>query len=108
VMRAILICLLLTSCSAYDAALLPLPRVCLWRSVGAVDSAVGADTGQPCYRVTAPEHARVSPVELDACDAEELGLETVTVQRGETVWRYSEPNLAGAGTFKTRWVNCGD
>lgn len=106
-MRHLLLCLLLTSCNAYDPSMLPLPG-CLWLMVGRVDAPVGADTGEPCYRVTAPEHARVSPVPIDECDAEALGLESVTVRRGESVWRYSEPDVLGAGSYTTKWVSCGD
>ena len=102
-MRVLLLCLALASCSAYDASLLPLPG-CLWLGVGSVTTQPGAD----CYRVTAPEHARVSPVPIDECEAEGYGLPSVTVVAGETVWLYSEPNLAGAGVFKTKEVTCGE
>jgi hypothetical protein len=109
-MKAILLlALALVGCNTYDASLLPgLSSVCLWRGTGVVTAPVQDDASFDCYRVTAPEHARVSPVEINACEAEAVGMSTVTVRRGEAVWKYAEPDFDGAGSFRTKWVACGE
>lgn len=89
-------------CATYEDAL----PFCLWDSVGAVDTV--PSTPEPtaaCFRVRAPESARVSAEPIDACDADVLGAEEVTVPAGEPVYRYSYPSV-GAGTFKASWVEC--
>lgn len=107
--RVLLLAILLASCNTYNESLIPgLSSVCLWASQGSVDGPVNDDPTVDCYRVTAPEHARVSPVDLSPCDAAELGLQTVTVSKGERVWMYSEPDLDGTEMFRSRAVACGE
>ncbi len=102
--------LALPCCNTYDESLIPgLGAVCLWIPVTPVTKpATDNDPAAECYRVTAPEHARVSPVPLDPCDAADLGLEVVVVRKGEPVYRYSEPDLNGPGAYRATAVACGE
>ncbi len=96
--------LLLTSCSVYDSSLLPF---CFWSDVGPVYEVPGVDPkpGNDCFRLRAPDGARVSAVPLDTCDASDEGLSEVTVPIGEPVFRYSSLDLS-PGKYQASWVPC--
>lgn len=101
-MKTLIILLILTGCTTYENAL----PFCFWNDVGAVDTVPG--TPEPtaaCFRVRAPENSRVSAEPIDACDADVLGAEEVTVPAGAPVYRYSYPDVT-AGLFKASWVEC--
>lgn len=100
----LLLTLTLTSCQPVVDTLGDV--VCLWRDMGAVyEPSSDPEPGEGCLRVTAPEHARVSAVELDPCDAEDQGHATVLVPAGDPVYRYSEPDLT-TEPYVASWEAC--
>ncbi len=89
-------------CTTYENAL----PFCFWNDVGAVDTVPNApEPTAACLRVRAPDSARVSAEPIDACDADVLGADEVTVPAGELVYRYSYPDVT-PGVFKASWVEC--